>query len=132
MLSKFSPSISSATLIVSLHLNFNVWKACLCDSVSPSPSSPPTTPWSFPPGHSRRVQYVETEVEFQHPESLGLAGQGEPHQVVQSVVDCPVKLVRLVTSQYQHEPVWGVKIVTGETVEEGGLHHFVLLARKWG
>lgn len=60
-------------------------------------------PRSPPPGESGRVEDVETEVELQHAESLGLAGEREPDQVIQPVVDCPVKLVWLVASQHQHE-----------------------------
>ena len=71
----------------------------LTHTLTPSPS-----PWSLPPGNSRRVQDIETEVEFQHAEPLWLAWEVKLDQVVQTVVDGPVKLVWLIAGQDQHKP----------------------------
>lgn len=57
----------------------------------------------FPP--SGRLQYISVKVEAHQPLPLLQAGQGKVHNLVYSVVDGPVKLLRLITGQHQHEPV---------------------------
>ena len=61
------------------------------------PCLPPST-------DARRCKYVEAEVELEHAKSLILAWQVKLDKVVQTIIDCPVKLVWLVAGEYQHEP----------------------------
>jgi len=62
-------------------------------------------PRSSPPRGARWRENVKTEVELQHAQPLIAAWQAKLDEVVQTVIDGPVKLVWLVACQHQHEPV---------------------------
>ena len=68
--------------------------------------------------------YIETKVEFQHAEPFQLAREVKLDQVVQPVVDGPVKLVWLVAGQDQHKP--GVFRDSRQSIYE----HAVRILRK--
>ena len=61
------------------------------------PFSPHPSPWPPPPGDPWWIKDVEAEIQFQHSQPLLLTGEAKFDEVIQSVIDGPVKLVRLVT-----------------------------------
>ena len=51
-----------------------------------------------------QVEDEETEIQLQHTQPLQFSWQVKLDQVIQTVIDGPIKLVRLVACQYKHKP----------------------------
>ena len=69
-------------------------------------------PLLLPPGDPRWLQDVQTEVELEHAQPLCETRCLKFYQIVQPIIDGPVKLVWLVTGQDKHKPAASSKGVS--------------------
>ena len=72
------------------------------DTVAPLPLD---SLGSSEPSQCRRGENAVEKIQFDHLLPFLLTGQGEVNHLIHTVIDGPVKLVRLVAGNDQHEPV---------------------------